>query len=328
MASPNSTFTELVTTTLRKHRTMITDNVSNNNMLFRRINDRGNMREEVDGGYEIVEPLEYAENATFQRYSGYDTLNVAPSDVLSAAKYDWVQAAVHITASGRELRINNGGPRLINLVQSRINNAMNTMANNLSSDIYSDGTTANQIGGLQHIISDAGTGTVGGINSTTFSFWQSLVQSAASPLQGGGAITPSKSTIKSLMNPLWMECTRGGDKPDLIAADNIYFGYYWEALQDLQRYGDTNDASAGFQTLKYVTADVFFDGGSAHGGGIPSSHMYFINTKYMKFVVHPDANMTAMEEKTSVNQDAVVIPVLFQGQMTCSNRSLQGVVVA
>jgi hypothetical protein len=306
----------------------MSDNVSNNNLLFHKMFERGNFRDDVDGGYEIVEPLEYAENSTFQRYSGYDTLNVAPSDVLSAAKFDWVQAAVHITASGRELRINNGGNRLINLVQSRINNAMNTMANNLSTDIYSDGTTANQIGGLQHIISDAGTGTVGGINSTTFSFWKSLVQSAASPLQGGGAITPSKSTIKSLMQPLWMEATRGSDKPDLIVADNVYYQYYWEALSDLQRYTDTQKASSGFETLKFATADVHFDGGSAHGGGIPSAHMYFINTKYMKFVVHPQANMTVMDEKVSVNQDAVVVPVLFQGQMTCSNRSLQGVVKA
>ena len=36
--------------------------------------------------------------------SGYDTLNSGQSDVLSAAKYDWVQSAVSVVASGRELR--------------------------------------------------------------------------------------------------------------------------------------------------------------------------------------------------------------------------------
>ena len=58
---------------------------------------------------------------------------------------------------------------------------MNSFKNNMSSDIYSDGTSANQINGLQALVSDAGTGTVGGINSTTYTFWKSIVQSAAAP---------------------------------------------------------------------------------------------------------------------------------------------------
>jgi len=36
--------------------------------------------------------------------------------------------------------------------------------------------------------------------------------------------------------------------------------------------------------------------------------------------------MTMMDELRSVNQDAVVIPVLFQGNLVCSARFLQGVV--
>lgn len=326
MASPNSTFTEIVTTTLRNHPSILYDNVSNHNALWARLHSKGNVKS-LSGGYEIVEPLEYAENASFQRYSGYEQLNIQASDVFSAAKFDWKQAATHITASGLELRQNSGKEQLINLATSRINNAKRTMANNLSSDIYSSGTASGgkQMGGLQHIVSDAGTGTVGGIDSSTYTFWQSTVQSAAAPLQGGGSITPSSSTIKSLMNPLWLELVRGADKPDLIVSSNEYFTYFWESLQDLQRYGNNEDpAMAGFASLKYVTADVIHDGGS----GIPDAHMYFLNTDYLYLKVHRDANMTVMDEKMSTNQDATVIPVLFQGNLTCSNRSLQGVVKA
>src|SRR3990172_8902069 len=98
MASPNATFTEMVTTTLRNHPTEVADNVSKNNALYNRLKTRGKLRL-LSGGYEIVRPLDYAENSTYQRYSGFDTLNVSASDVLSAAKFDWVQSAVHITAS-------------------------------------------------------------------------------------------------------------------------------------------------------------------------------------------------------------------------------------
>ena len=53
----------------------------------------------VSGGYEIQMALEYAENGTYQRYAGYEELNTSASDVLTSAKYDWKQVALHITAS-------------------------------------------------------------------------------------------------------------------------------------------------------------------------------------------------------------------------------------
>lgn len=180
MASPNSTFTEIVSTTLREHKKSLADNVSNNNALWRRISEKGRIQV-LDGGYEIVEPLDYAENSTYQRYSGYDVLNVSASDVISVMKFDWKQSAVHVTASGLELRQNAGKNQIINLAKARITNAMRTFANNLSSDMYSDGTTSNQMGGLQAVISDAGTGTVGGINSGTYTFWKSTLQSLCFP---------------------------------------------------------------------------------------------------------------------------------------------------
>lgn len=326
MASPNSVFTEMVTTTLRNHRKQTADNVTNNNALLRRLNAKGKI-ERLDGGYEIVEPIEYAENSTYQRYSGYETLNIQASDVLSAAKYEWKQAAVHVTASGLELRNNSGKEALIRLIKKRMRNAFHTAANKMSEDAYSDGTASNQINGLQALVADAGTGTVGGINSSTFTFWQNAVQDANSPLQGGGAITPSASTIQSLMLPLWLEISTSMDAPDMIVCSNDYFTFYEESLSDLKRYGTNDSANGGFLSLKYKNADVFYDGGSTHGSGIPDSHMYFLNCEYLGLAVHKDADWEEMSDKTSVNQDAVVVPIIWQGNLTCSNRRRQGVLI-
>lgn len=323
MPSPNSTFTEIVTTTLREHKKELTDNISKNNALLARLTAKGKI-DIVDGGYEIAVPLEYAENSTYQRYSGYDTLNVSGSDVFTAAKFDWKQSAVHVTASGLELRQNAGKNQLIKLAKSRLMNALRTAKNNMSGDIYSDGSLSNQVNGLQALVADAGTGTVGGIVSGTYTFWKNVVQSAASPLQGGGAITPSATTIESLMLPLWLELTRGGDQPDLIVSSNDYFTFFENSQTSLKRYNDTQMGEAGFTSLKYKSADVIFDGGTK-GGGIPSAHMYFLNTDYLGLTVHKDANWTELDEKMSVNQDAEVIPIIWQGNLTVSNRSLQGV---
>ena len=320
MPSPNTVFTELVSTTFRKHAKEIKDNVSKNNALLRRIYDKGNVRRE-DGGLTIVAPLDYAENNTYQRYSGYDVLNVGASDVISAAEYQWRQIAINVVASGLELRTNSGDSRIINLVKSRLKNAIRTFKNNFSADIYSDGTLANQVNGLQALVADAGTGTVGGIDSSTWTFWKNKVQSAAAPIQGGGAIVPGAATMESLMLPLWLALTRGNDQPDLIVMDNNYFTFFEQSQTSIKRYTDSTKANAGFVALKYKGADVIFDGGS----GIPTNHAYFLNTDYLEVVVHKDADMTVMDEMKPYNQDAAVIPVLWMGNLVCSNRSLQGV---
>ena len=313
MASPNSTFTEIVTTTLREHPNVIADNVSDHNALYRRLKSRGKIKK-LDGGYEIVRPLDYAENATFQRYSGFDTLNINASDVLSAAKYAWVQSAVNVVASGLELRQNSGKNQIIDLAAARVKNAMRTASNNMSVDLYSSGALSNQMGGLAHIITTDGTGTVGGIVSGTYTFWKNKFTETG---------TPSKTTIKGDMNTLWLQLVRGTDKPDLIVSTHDFYNYFWESLQDLQRYASADEATAGFQSLKYQTADVMFD--SNDNFSTTGEKMYFLNTEYLELCVHKDANWTQLDDKMSVNQDAVVIPIIWQGQLTCSNRSLQGV---
>lgn len=316
MASPNSTFTELVTTTLREHPGELADNVSDHNALYRRLKTGGKIKK-LDGGYEIVRPLDYAENATFQRFSGYDLLNVGASDVLSAAKYPWVQSAIHITASGEELRKNSGKNRIIDLAEARVRNAIRTAANNMSVDLYSSGALTNQMTGLAAQITTDGTGTVGGINSATDTFWANQFYEMTS--------TPSKTTIIPAMQTMWLRCVRGTDKPDLLVSTHDFFGFYWNALTDLQRYASADSATAGFQSLKFVSADVIFDNNSNFS--TTGETMFFLNTNYLELVVHRDANWTQLDEKMSVNQDAVVIPLIWMGNLVCSNRSLQGILI-
>lgn len=321
MASPG--LDEIVTTTLRYRAGKLRDNMSKNIALLARLQERDNIAP-VSGGRTIVEELEYAENSTFMYYSGDETLNVSASDVFTAAEFEWKQAAVAVKINGLELLKNSGREKVIDLLEARIKNAEKTMLNNLSTGVYSDGTGTGgkQVGGLQLLVSDAGTGTVGGINSSTYSFWRNQIYDFSA-----NSVTPSSTTIQAAMNSLYLSTARNRDVVDLIVADNTYFGYYWASLQALQRFTDEKSASAGFQTLKFMGADVVYDGGFS--GTAPSSHMYFLNTNYLKFRPHRDRNMVPLNpDRFSVNQDAMVKLIGWAGNMTCSNRSLQGVIVA
>lgn len=320
MPSPNSTFTELVSTTFRKHKKEIADNLSTRNALLKYMNKRGPKRL-LDGGLTIVTPLDYAANSTYQRYSDWDVLNIAQSDVITSAEYQWRQISLSVVASGRELRINSGDSQIIDLAKARIKNAIRTFNNSFCSDIYSAGSLTNQVNGLQALVADTNTNTVGGIDASTWTFWRNTVTDASDI-----SVTPSATTIENgLMLPTWLTVDRGpDDQPDLIVADTTYYGYFESSQVSLKRYSDMSKADGGFVTLKYKNADVLFDGNS----GIPSNHMYFLNTNYLQLAVHQDADLEVMEEMRPVNQDGSVTPILWMGNLTCSNRLLQAVIKA
>lgn len=317
MASPN--LSELVTTTARNRSKKLADNVSKGNALLQRLDKIGNNRSAA-GGRTIVEELEYAENATFKYYAGYETLDITPSDVISAAEFNWKQAAVVISISGLEELQNAGKEQIINLLESRMKNGDKTMSNNISTGIYSDGTgtSGKQIGGLQLLVPNTpSTGTAGGINRATFTFWRNQVFDFSSASLGAG----SAGVIQQGMRNLWIDCIRGNDKVDLITADKNYFEAYWDSLTDIQRITRVDEGNTGFETLKFLNADVIYDGDSGH----PASTMYFLNTDYIHWRPHSARNMVPLERRMSVNQDAIVVPIVFAGNMTVSNAARQGV---
>ena len=328
MANPNSLFTELTVASLKARKKEIADNMSQHNALWNRIKEKGGIRD-VSGGTTIVENLDYAENQSYTRYAGYDLLNINPSTVFTASEYLWVQAAVNVAYSGREERINMGDKtRVFDLVQSRVNNAFLTAANQMNRDLYSAGTLPNQPGGLQLIIADNPTNMVGGIDAGTFQFWRNKVWSAAT--SEGTPVTLTSENIRQYMNKMWISLTRGTDVPDFILMSPNYYELYENSLQVLQRYTSADEGKTGFMSLKYKSADVFFDQTIGPDGQVimPDNHAYFVNTKYVKMAQHPDAKFTPAEDKVSVNQDATIIPLLWMGNMTCSNRFLQGVMTA
>ncbi len=325
LINPSATVTEIVTTTLRNRTGKLADNVTKNNALLYRLRARGRVKP-VSGGRTIVQELNYQENQTYKRYSGYEVLNISPSDVFTGAEYNYAQAAVAVSISGLEMLQNSGEEAIIDLLEGRIENAEQTLTNNIALDIYSNGTAdgGRQIGGIQLIVSTTPTsGIVGGIDPSVWAFWRNVFFSGVTT--GGAAV--STATIQTYMNRVYLQLVRGADAPDLIVADNNFYRFYLESMQALQRVQDEDMAQLGFQTLKYMNCDVVLDGG--FGGGAPVNTMFFLNTKYLFFRPHQDRNFAPLgDERFAVNQDAMVKLIGFAGNVTCSNRFLQGLLAA
>lgn len=319
MAFPN--VSDIVATTIQSRSRQIADNVSKNNALLAKLNQRGNIRT-ISGGNTIFEELSFAENGNAGFYSGYDLLPVAAQDVISAAEFSIKQFAVPVVMSGLEMLQNSGKEAFIDLLEARLNVAEATMMNKLAQSVYSDGTgsSGKEITGLNAAVpSDPTTGTYGGIDRATWTFWRSKLYdfSAAS-------VTPGSSTIQGAMNTLWGSLIRGSDRPDLIVLDTNYWGYYLASLQAQQRFTSPETGNLGFPSIKFMDADVVLDGGI--GGYCPANTGFMLNTKYLKWRPHKDRNMVPLSpnRRYAINQDAEVQILAWAGNLCSSGAQFQG----
>lgn len=319
---------DIITTTIQARGSALADNVSRNNALLMKMRERGNVKP-FSGGNVILEEIMYNDVSTLNAgsYSGYDTIDITPNSPISAAQFDIKQYAAAVSISGLEMLQNSGKEQIIDLLEGRIQVAEAQLMNQISAGLYSDGTGngGKDIVGLAAAVSTSpGSGTYGGINRATWTFWRNVAFDATT--DGGAAATAAN--IQSYMNRVAVQLVRGTDRPDIIVADNNYYRAYLESLQAIQRISSETSGGAGFTSLKYFGAgfncDVYLDGGI--GGSAPANRMYFLNTKYLKFRPHRDRNFTPIGgDRQSVNQDAIVRLMGWAGALTCSGAQFQGI---
>ena len=318
MAFPN--ISDILATTIESRTRQIADNVTKNNVLLMKLESKGKIKP-FSGGSKILQELSFAENTNGGWYSGYDILPVGVSDVISAAEYNIKQAAVPVVISGLEMLQNAGREKMIDLLDARLGVAESTIANLISGGLYSDGTGSGgkEIDGLNAAVPlDPTTGTYGGIDRATWTFWRSQLsdQTAANGLDA--------TKIQGYWNNLWSSMVRGTDRPDLIMMDNVSWSTYVESLQAQQRFTSPEVGNLGFPTIKFMDADVCLDGGI--GGFCPAGTTFFLNCDYIHYRPHSARNMVPLSpnRRYATNQDAEVQILAWAGNLTSSGAQFQG----
>ena len=321
---------DIIATTIESRTGSLADNMTKQTALLDKLRKRGNVKT-FSGGRIITQELMYNDPATINAgaYSGYDVIDITPNSPVTYAQFDIKQYSSAVTIAGLEELQNAGEEQFIDLLEGRMQVAEAQLLNLIAADCYGDGTGSGgkAITGLAAAISSTPTsGTYGGINRSTWSFWRNVAFDATT--DGGAAAT--SANIQSYMNRVAVQLVRGSDKPDMIVADNNYYRLFLESLQAIQRITSESDAASGFTSIAYngagLNCPVYLDGGI--GGSAPANRMYFINTKYLFFRPHASRNFTAIGgERQSVNQDATVKLMGWAGNMTCSGAQFNGVLL-
>jgi len=305
----NVNFDQILATTLNNHLDKLEDNVFSARPLFYFLSEAGQIRKE-DGGAKIVLPLIYGMNQAAGSFHDRDPLLTTPSDGITAAEFPWKEFYATVTISGREEAINNGEEQIINLLEAKIMQAEETIAELLDQQLFGDGTGNNgkDWDGLKKLVAAHPNDTsIGGINPQTHSYWASNRKAV------DGALT-----IADMTN-MFNTCTVGADSPKVILTTQDLYEKYESLLQPQARYTSMQVADAGFQNLLFkavpMTYDIYCDEG----------YMYFLNPKYIRLVGHSDVWFKPTPFIRPEDRNAKYSQILLMGNLTVSNRKRQGV---
>lgn len=306
MANPN--YDEILSTTLANHMPKLVDNVFSARPLVFFLKKAGQVRV-VNGGNKIVLPLMYGQNSTAGSYSAYDSISITPQTGITAAEYNWKQYAATIAISGIEEAQNSSEEAIIDLLEAKTFQAEETITEQMDQMfIQSDGTgnSGKDWLGLEILVRDA-TATVGGIDASVDSWWESYVEGTAGSL--------SLADMRTAYNSVAV----GNDQPNVILTEQTLFEAYEDLLQSQERFMDASTADGGFQNLLFKGAPVVYD------DYVNAGDMYFLNTKYIRLVGHGDNWFKPTPFVRPDNQDARYAQILCYGELTISNRKRQGV---
>lgn len=307
-----------VVTSIARRRIMPTviDNTYRSNPLFFRLYAAKRI---VPGGTQIEVPAMYQELQTGGPYSGYEVLNVAPSDTVKNLAFGWKQHFVNVTVDGSTLIKVDSPESIANFLKLYFKQAQMQMAENLGVGIMSDGTNVKEITGLEAAVDDGGVAaSYGGLTRASNTWLNSQDDSTSAVL-----------TLPVLQN-LWSNVQEGAHTPTLILSRKEQYNRYWNLLQAGQNYpiqptgSDELLGSAGFTNLLFNNVPWTIDSHVFDGPNSTNSAILMLNEEFIELIVSPRADMYLQDFQRPVNQDAMVALILWAGNLVVANTARQG----
>ena len=252
-----------------------TDVIFKNSPVFTRLQSRNAQR--FEGGTQIVRPIMFAQlnGGTMTRGTQFNVayVNTDTAFVLNIKGY-----YVNISLFGFDDILNRGPEAVFSMVELKMANASMTMAKQLATDMYLDGSgtdsTTQALDGFEAWYDDGNTfTTIGGITRTDLA--------AAGVVAGANSYVNSSVAAFSLgtVQTAWSNAWFGSDHVDLITCTLAGWNNFWNAIQPLQRYMDTQSdvGKIGFMTFRFNNSEVVYD------MYMPAQKMYGFNTNYIEW---------------------------------------------
>jgi len=304
------------------------DLVSNNNALLSVLRRKGAWK--TYSGPQIRETLQIGKQVA-QWYSGYDQLLNPAIDLFNDAVYTPKMVVVPIILSMQEILNNEGENQLMDVMESYMEAAENSLEDTMDAGLYSDGTAngGKQLTGLATAIPIVtNSGTYGGIDRNSAVIWRTSTYDAHTygvTLLGAGNTQVTATTIRPLLNSIMTARSRGRDHADLLLMSPEHYAAYDAATIAIQRQtNETSLGKLGFSALEYIgggkRAEIVLDGGI--GSNMPANTTFGIDTSSLRLRYHPNRNFDKIfsgDGQMPIDKDAVAQFIGWMGELTMVN---------
>lgn len=286
----------------------LNDAIFNKITLLNHLNSKARVSKQ--GGASILVPLMFAKNSTFRAYSGDDVLDTSGMEGLTLASFTWRNYGGTIKYAGDEIRMNSA-EKLHDLAKAKILQATMSGRDKLNSDMFATSQAAKAVSTLP-ILVDA-TSTVGGINSTTYSWWAADVNTSVGSFASNGL-----DKMRDIRDDIALMGQQGSMIPDLYLTTQLIKELYEASQLPAYRYAKSDKADAGH-------GDLMFSGGAVEiDPNIATGEMYALPSDALEFVVHSDADWQIGEFQKPPTQDVYIAQVIWMGNLCTNNRRRLG----
>jgi len=306
----------LYTTTWENRKDRLSDQIFDATPFFFYLRDKGKIEYE-QGGRFIAEPLRYAKMDGVVWIDKGGTVSLNDTEFLTEAHFQWRYQAIPIVRFGVDDQKNRAKNLIMRLMNTKLDNAMDTCVDNFETRLFATaGGAATGIDGLQLLVADdPTTGTVGGIDRATYTWFRNQKQTMASSSFATNGIKYMRTMLNNCRNNL------KSDTPDIIICGQNPYEYYEDTVDDRHRIiGSQKMLDAGFENQAYKGIPMVWS---------PScgTRMYFLNTKFIRLVIDPMLNFDMTEWKNIPNQpNDKAAQIVTAAQLTLSRARCQGVI--
>lgn len=254
----------------------------------------------------IVEQLRYRYQSNFQWFNGASVVSYNKRVTIEQAQFPWRSAhdgfsldEDRLAQNGIVIDDNSRGGNASQAEQVQLTNLLTESTETLrlgfeekfSMFLHLDGSSSTDaIAGLDSIVSLAPTsGTVGGIDRATATYWRNNVSTGlTAPTNQATAVT-----FLAALETMWRACVKNGGRPDLIFAGAAFIDAYIAAMnyvgQQIQYAGgEARKLDGGVSGVYYKGIEIqwcpeFDDnfGGFVSPATGWTKRCYFINSKHL-----------------------------------------------
>lgn len=322
---------------------LVHDGVFKSNPTFAALKAKGTKQQ---GGVQIQVNLMYGKNTTVDSVSRYQLIDTAPQDGMEPAFYSWAEYAGSISIDKLSESQNMGTPQIQKLVREKVMQLTSSYSERMNEDLWDvEYTIAGPVtgNGGKNLISipllinsyPTNAADVGGIDQSAKSYWQNKAANSATET------TTTWAKLNQEMRNMYNNVSKGyGGTADMIICNQGAFEAYETGLDYKVRYTADEVATAGFESIKFKGAKLFWDEHVPDGEGdgtngynwdhasysdVTGGTMYFINTKFLDLVTLTGMDFAPEGFQKMPNQLARTCLYGFAGQLVASNRRKLGV---